>query len=122
MGPAMRYRISMPRNQSLATRMFTHGNLVLCETLLVANVLKEEFVGVVQRSSWDNWVKVLFVMALVVGFMGGFFVVVQRLTRDAVGRTHVALAGRGLQRWLVHLALLTALYLLYAHRLGLRVY
>jgi YD repeat-containing protein len=70
--------------------MFTHGNLVLCETLLVANVLKEEFVGVVQRSSWDNWVKVLFVMALVVGFMGGFFVLVQRLTRDAVGRTTTA--------------------------------
>lgn len=118
----MRYRISMPKTQSPVSRAFHHGTLVLCETLLVANVLKEEFVGMVQRSSWDNWVKVLFVMALVVGFMGGFFVLVQRLTRDAVGRTHTALAGRGLQRWLVHGVLLAALYLLYAHRLGLRVY
>jgi hypothetical protein len=62
MGPAMRYRISMPRNQSLATRMFTHGNLVLCETLLVANVLKptslRPWAGTpmpAQRGGWAGW-------------------------------------------------------------------
>lgn len=113
----MRYRIGVASRS-----VFTHANLVLCETLLVANVLKEEVVALVIGSTWDNRLKVLFAMALVVGFLGGFFVLVQRLTRNAVGKAHGAAAGRGMDRWLVHAALLGGLYLLYARRLHLPLF
>jgi hypothetical protein len=85
----------------------------------VANVLKEEAVALVVRSSLDPWLRVVFSMAVVVGFLGGFFLLVQRLTRDTVGAVQGALRRRGVDRALVHLVLLGALYLLYAHRLGL---
>lgn len=105
----------MPKKDGLRL----HAALLLAETLLVANVLKEEAVALVVRSSLDPWLRVVFSMAVVIGFLGGFFLLVQRLTRDTVGAVQGALRRRGVDRALVHLVLLGALYLLYAHRLGL---
>ncbi len=111
----MRYHDTVPKKDGLRL----HAALLLAETVLVANVLKEETVALVVRSSLDPWLRVVFSMAVVVGFLGGFFLLVQRLTRDTVGAVQGALRRRGVDRVLVHALLLGGLYLLYAHRLGL---
>lgn len=111
----MRYQETVPKKDGLRL----HAALLLAETVLVANVLKEETVALVVRSSLDPWLRVVFSMAVVVGFLGGFFLLVQGLTRDTVGAVQGALRRRGVDRVLVHALLLGGLYLLYAHRLGL---
>ncbi len=67
--------------------------------------------------------KVLFVMAVTLGVLGGLYLVVEQLTAKSVARTHSAARGLpiGMPSVLVHAAILAILFLVYARTLRVDV-
>src|SRR5262249_45466243 len=104
-------------------RLFSHRGMIAVEAVLVVGILKDLMTAVVKSSHLPNWGKVLFVMALTVGVFGGLVFFVERFTERTVASTHKAVRSLpvALPYWLVHLAVLGALFLLYANHLGVRV-
>jgi len=101
-------------------RWLTHRGLVAVEALLVCGILKDVFSDAVKSSSIAPHWRVLFVMALTVGFFGGLFLFVEQFTAKTVAGGHKI--ARGLLPYgIAHLAILLALYFVYANHLGIRV-
>jgi hypothetical protein len=110
--------------QGAARRIFTHRGLVAIEAMLLTGILKDWIFEVLRRSSFPNYLKVLMVMAATLGIFGGLFFVVERLTARGFAQTH-GMAKRlpvTLPTFVVHLALLFVLFLLYARMLHLTVF
>lgn len=99
----------------------SHRGLIAVEALLLVGIFKDFLTAGVKASQLPGYGKVLFVMALTVGILGGLFVLVERLTARTVAGTYRALPGL-LPYWLVHAGVLLALYLLYASHLGIRAF
>lgn len=91
--------------------------------MLVVGLLKDWLSGRVIASGLPGPGKVLFVMAVTLGVLGGLYLVVEQLTAKSVARTHAAARGLpiGLPSVLVHAAILGSLFLLYARTLHIDV-
>jgi hypothetical protein len=104
-------------------RWLTHRGLVAVEAVLLVGVLKDVAVAFTRQAAWPNYGKVLVAMALTVGVFGGLFVFVERQTARTVASTYKAVRSLSLvlPYWLIHVAVLAGLFLLYARHLGLQV-
>jgi hypothetical protein len=103
-----------PRKLSLNTR------LVAIETLLIAAWLKSVLSDAIVGSGMQNWIKVLVVMGMTIGLLGGLLLWLESLTRESVKSSHKLMRGFASAFW-IHAALLLCLFLLYAHMLHLKV-
>lgn len=114
---------SKKRKSGGGASLFRHAYLIAAETLLVVSVFKDWFFDRVKASDFPNWAKVIFVMAATVGFLGGVFVLVERMTRRGMSGAHTTLRRTsGLPMVAIHAAILFLLFLLYARMLGLQVF
>jgi len=122
MSPAKAPAKRAPR-ASRRPRLLSHRGLVAVEALLVCGILKDLFVGMVRTSSLTPAWKVLFVMAVTVGFFGGLFFFVERFTARTVASGHRLARGLPLvlPYWIAHAAILLALFFVYANHLDIRV-
>ncbi len=100
-------------------RLFSHRRWIAVEAVLVVGLLKDWLSGRVIASSLPGAAKVLFVMAVTLGVLGGLYFIVEQLTAKSVARTHAAARGLpvGLPSVLVHAAILSILFLIYAKSL-----
>lgn len=89
----------------------------------MVGLLKDWLAGRVVASSLPGAGKVLFVMAVTLGVLGGLYFLVEELTAKSVARTHAAARGLpvALPSILVHAAILGALFLLYARTLRINL-
>ena len=122
MSPAQEPRKRSPR-PSRRPRLLSHRGLVAVEALLVCGIVKDLFVNVVKTSALAPHWKVLFVMAMTVGFFGTLFFLVERFTARTVASGHRLARGLPLvlPYWIAHAAILVALFFVYANHLGIRV-
>lgn len=104
-------------------RLFSHRRWIAVEAVLVVGLLKDWLSGRVMASSLPGAGKVLFVMAVTLGVLGGLYLVVEQLTAKSVARTHSAARGLpiGMPSVLVHAAILAILFLVYARTLRVDV-
>lgn len=111
-----RLRGLMKRGGNGRARLFSHRRWIAIEAVLVVGLLKDWLAGQVVASGLPGAGKVLFVMAVTVGVLGGLYFFVERLTAKSVARTHAAARGFpvALPVVLVHAAILGALFLMYA--------
>ena len=102
----------------------SHKSLIAVEAVLLAGVVKDLVSDWVKRSSLPGYGKVLFVMALTLGFFAGLLFVVERLTARGVVSTHKAVSALPwpLPRALVHAGMLFALFVAYARMLKIDVW
>jgi hypothetical protein len=122
MPPAKAQAKRAPR-ASRRPRLLSHRGLVAVEALLVCGIVKDLLVGMVRSSTLAPSWKVLFVMGVTVGFLGGLFFLIQRFTARTVAGGHRLARGLPLvlPYWIAHAAILTALFFVYANHLGIRV-
>ena len=108
--------MAKPRaNVSLSTR------LVAIEALLVAAWLKSLLTDAIVGSGMESWVKVLVVMGMTIGLLGGLLLWLESLTRESVRSSHKLMRGIAPVFW-IHCGVLLALFLLYARMLQLEVF
>ena len=111
------------KRSSRPFRWLSHRGLVAAEALLVCGLAKDFLSAAVKSSSLAPSGKVLFVMAVTVGLFGGLFLFVERFTARTVAGGHKL--ARGLPffvpYWIAHIAVLVALYFVYASHHGIRV-
>lgn len=100
-------------------QLFSHRRWIAVEAVLVVGLLKDWLAAQVVASGLPGAGKVLFVMAVTLGVLGGLYFFVEELTAKSVARTHAAARGLpvALPAVLVHAAILGALFLVYAHSL-----
>jgi hypothetical protein len=103
------------RKVSLNTR------LVAIEALLVAAWLKSLLTDAIVGSGMQSWIKVLVVMGMTIGLLGGLLLWLESLTRESVKSSHKFLRGVASGFW-IHGGVLLALFLLYARMLHLKVF
>lgn len=122
MSPAKAPKKSAPRAVR-RPRLLSHRGLVAVEALLVCGLVKDFFVAVVKTSTLAPHWKVLFVMAVTVGFFGGLFLFVESFTARTVAGGHRLARGLPLvlPYWIAHAAILLALFFAYANHLDIRV-
>ena len=107
-----------------ARRVLSHGRLVAVEAVLLAAWLKTLLSEAIVASGMQSWVKVLVVMGMTVGLLGGLLLLLESLTREGVKHSHQflrGLAGGASALW-IHAGVLLALFLLYARMLHLKVF
>jgi hypothetical protein len=105
------------RGVSLNTR------LVAVEALLVAAWLKSLLTDAIVGSGMQSWIKVLVVMGMTIGLLGGLLLWLESLTREGVKHSHKFVRGMtgGIPTFWIHCGLLFLLFLLYARMLHLKV-
>jgi hypothetical protein len=105
------------RGVSLNTR------LVAVEALLLAAWLKALLSDAIVGSGMQSWIKVLVVMGMTIGLLGGLLLWLESLTREGVKHSHKFVRGvvGGMPTFWIHLGVLGALFLLYARMLHLKV-
>jgi hypothetical protein len=97
--------------------------LIAAEAVLLIGLAKTLLEARVLAMQLPNWGKVLFVMVVTLGVLGGLLLIVQKLTMRGMAKTHAVLkAAMPVPYVLVHAAIFAGLFLLYAHYLGLRVF
>lgn len=103
--------------------LFSHRRWIAVEAVLVVGLLKDWLSGRVIASNLSAPGKVLFVMAVTLGVLGGLYLIVEQLTAKSVARTHAAARGLpiGVPSVLVHAAILGLLFLVYARTLNIDV-
>ena len=106
------------RGISLNTR------LLAIEALLLAAWLKALLTDAIVGSGMQSWVKVLVVMGMTIGLLGGLLLWLESLTREGVKHGQQFLRGLagGVPAFWIHCGVLVALFLLYARMLHLRVF
>ncbi len=89
----------------------------------MVGLLKDWLSGRVIASNLPGAGKVLFVMAVTLGVLGGLYFIVEQLTAKSVARTHAAarVLPIGLPSILVHAAILGILFLVYARSLHIEL-
>ncbi len=102
------------RGVSLSTR------LVAVEALLVAAWLKSLLTDAIVGSGMQSWIKVVVVMGMTIGLLGGVLIWLESLTRESVKSSHKLMRGIAPGFW-IHGGLLFLLFLLYARMLHLKV-
>ncbi|MCH7824778.1 MAG: hypothetical protein IH849_08250, partial [Acidobacteria bacterium] len=70
------------------TRLFTYRRLIVMEALLLIGALQFMAEDRVVASDFPDELKVVFIMFLVLGFLGSLLVVVERLAKSGLGTTH----------------------------------
>lgn len=111
-------RSSAPRKISL------HARLVAVEALLLAAWLKTLLTDAIVGSGMQSWIKVLVVMGMTIGLLGGMLLWLEGLTREGVKSSHRfarGMAGGASVFW-IHAGVLLALFLLYARMLHVKVF
>jgi len=105
------------RGISLNTR------LLAIEALLVAAWLKSLLTDAIVGSGMQSWIKVLVVMGMTIGLLGGLLLWLESLSREGVkqGQRVVRGLAGGIPALWIHGGVLLALFLLYAHMLQLKV-
>jgi hypothetical protein len=105
-------------------RWIRQRDVVAAEAVLLVGVLKDVVMERVRVSAFPDWGKVVFLMAVTLGMLGGLFLFLERwLARGVRSTTGVANAlPVPASVWLVHAAVLAALFFAYAHMLGVRVW
>ncbi len=91
-----------------------HRSLITTEAVLLVGVGHELLGRQISHSSLPNWGKVLFIMASVIGVLGGLMLVMVRLTRGSVAKTHAVASAFPLGTALTHVAVFAALFWLYS--------
>ena len=111
------------KRSSRRPRWLSHRGLVAVEALLVCGLVKDFLSSAVKSSSLAPAGKVLFLMALTVGLFGGLFFFVERFTARTMASGHRLARGLPivLPYSVAHIAVLVALYFVYANHLGIRV-
>jgi hypothetical protein len=115
--------LDMSQRRSRNSSIFSHRALIAAEAVLLIGLGKTMIEACVLAMQLPNWGKVLFIMAVTLGVLGGLILIAQKLTVRGMAKTHAALkAAMPVPYALVHAAVFGGLFLLYAHFLGLRVY
>jgi hypothetical protein len=107
--------MARPRKLSLHTR------LVAIEALLIAAWLKSLLSDAIVGSGMQSWIKVVVVMGMTIGLLGGLLLWLESLTRESVKSSHKFMRGVASGYW-IHAGVLLALFLLYARMLHLKVF
>jgi len=97
--------------------------LIAVEALLVAAWLKSLLTDAIVGSGMQSWIKVLVVMGMTIGLLGGLLLWLESLTREGVKHSQKfvrSMAG-GIPAFWIHCGVLLALFLLYARMLHLKV-
>ena len=104
------------------TRLFTHRRLIVMEALLLAGAAEFVAEDRVVASDLPDELKVVFVMFLVLGLFGSLLVVVERLAKSGLGKTHRTIQALPIPtpRIFIHALVLFGLFLAYASALDLR--
>ncbi len=106
------------KNDSLTPSWLRHRALLGAEAVLLVGVLQEFGGRFVQGSALPNWGKVLFIMIMTLGLLGGLILVLRGMVGKALGKAHDAAP---LPSFLMHLGAFAGLFLLYAWAFGLPV-
>lgn len=98
-------------------RTFSHRRMIAVEALLVVGVLDR--LGrrwVIEDAPVPNWLKVLILMALVIGIFGGLLLVLQRVMASSLAKTHDVMKALPLPTPLIilHAAAFVGLFFAYA--------
>ena len=98
--------------------------LVAVEALLVAAWIKSLLSDAIVGSGMQSWIKVLVVMGMTIGLLGGLLLWLESLTREGVKHGHNFVRGLtgGIPAFWIHCGILFLLFLLYAHMLHLKVF
>jgi hypothetical protein len=112
------------KRRSGGARWLRHKGLIAVEAMLVLGLAKDLLTDRVKASALPSYGKVLFLMAATIGVFGGLYFVLERLSTRGVEKAHeVARAlPLPLPYWIVHAALLAALYYFYARTHGLQAF
>jgi len=112
----------MSQRRSRRGKIFSHRTLIAAEAILLIGLCKTLLEARVLAMQLPNWGKVLFVMAVTLGVLGGLILIAQKLTMRGMAKAHAALkAAMPVPYVLIHAAIIAGLFLLYAHFLGLSV-
>lgn len=106
------------KKSSLTPSWLQHRALLGAETVLVVGVLQEFGSRFVQGSSLPNWGKVLFIMVMTLGLLGGLILILRGIVGKALGKAHEAAPLPG---FLMHLGAFAGLFMLYAWAFSLPV-
>lgn len=88
-----------------------HRALIGAEAVLVVGLLQELGSRLLQGSTLPNWSKVLFIMVMTLGLLGGLVALIQGVVGKVVGKAYdVAF----LPYFLMHLGAFAGLFILYA--------
>jgi len=107
------------RTPSRLPKWLRHRGLIAAEAVLLVGVLKDMLGVQLKASALPGWAKVLLVMGLTLGLLGGLFLAVQKLTTRGVAKTHEVMQALPLPVPLlaIHIAVLAGLFVLYARLL-----
>ncbi|MBA2481814.1 MAG: hypothetical protein H0V44_14210 [Planctomycetes bacterium] len=99
-----------------APKWLRHRHLIATEGVLLVGTLNELLQRQVAASALPNWGKVLFIMAVVAGVLGGVLYVVQTFVIKGVAQTHRVAQSLPIPApaLLVHVVVFFGLFLLYA--------
>ncbi|MBA3685307.1 MAG: hypothetical protein H0W72_08705 [Planctomycetes bacterium] len=111
-------------SKSATPKFLRHRVLLSAEAVLVVALAKDWVVGWVKAQALPDWLKVVFIMAVTVGILGGLFLFAEQVTQRSVARTHQVVQALPLPTpyLLIHALILFALYLVYAHVHGFAVW
>lgn len=103
-------------------RTFSHRRLIAGEALLVVGLLDR--LGrqwVLYQAPVANWLKIVILMALVIGIFGGLLLLLQKFLTGSLAKTHEVVKALPLPTPLIfiHAAAFAGLFFLYAWATGL---
>jgi Zn-dependent protease len=111
------------RSAKKRVRWIRQRDIVAAEAVLLIGVLKDVVMDRVRVSHFPNWGKVVFLMAVTLGMLGGLFLLLERWLARGVSRTtglaHVLPVPAAV--WVIHALVMVALFFAYANLLGVRV-
>ena len=106
------------KSSSFAPTWLRHRALLGGEAVLLVGVLQEFGGRFVQGSTLPNWGKVLFIMIMTLGLLGGLILLLRGLVGKALGKAHDSTPIPG---FLMHLGAFAGLFFLYAWAFSLPV-
>ncbi len=106
------------RRSTFTPGWLRHRALLGAEAALVVGLAQELGNRAVQGSTLPHWGKVLFIMGMTLGLLGGLILFSQGLVGRIIGKAHETAP---LPSFLIHLGAFTGLFLLYAMVFGLPI-
>lgn len=102
------------KNSSLTPSWVKHRNLVAIEALLVVGVLQEYAHRALQGSTAPNAIKVAFIMASVVGLLGGLVLIIQSVLGASAAKLYAWLSSLPIPLMTLHLIVFALLFWWYS--------
>ncbi|MBK7643944.1 MAG: hypothetical protein IPJ19_13000 [Planctomycetes bacterium] len=114
----------MAKSRTRSRNPLSHARLVAVEALLLAAWLRSLLSNLILDSQLENWAKVLVVMGMTIGVLGGLLLWIESLTREGMKHGHRVVGGLagGFSGLWIHALVFFGLFLLYAHMLHLSVF